>query len=130
MNWLGTRVDRWLLGLVLLAIAGGWWLSPQLLAGTPRSVEIFHGSRQVASYPWPQQGDRTTTIRIAGDIGDSVIALSPQGVRVMDAPCDSKYCVHSGLHHRAGEMIVCLPNKVSVLIAGVRRAGGVDALAQ
>jgi len=119
-----------LLLLILSAIVADWWFAPQLLAGTPKSVEIFHGNRQVASYPWPQQADGITTIRIAGDIGDSVIELASQGVRVVDAPCHGKYCVHSGLHRRAGEMIVCLPNRITVRIAGVRAAGGVDALAQ
>ncbi|MDQ6950167.1 MAG: NusG domain II-containing protein [Mariprofundales bacterium] len=130
MNWRGTGADRWLLGLVLLLIVAGWWFSPQLLAGTPKSVEIFHGNREVASYPWPQKGSGVTTIRIPGDIGVSVIALSAQGVRVVDAPCRGKYCVRSGMHRRAGEMIVCLPNRVTVRITGVRRVGGIDALAQ
>jgi len=129
-SWRGTWADRALLLTLLLMVGAGWWFSPQLLAGTPRSVEIFHGNRQVASYPWPQPGSATTTIHIAGDIGDAVITLSPQGVRMADAPCRGRYCVQSGLHRRAGEMIVCLPNKITVRIAGVRRTGGVDALAQ
>ena len=35
-----------------------------------------------------------------------------------DANCPDKYCVHQNPIHSAGEVIVCLPNKLVVEITG------------
>ncbi|MDX8413265.1 MAG: NusG domain II-containing protein [Mariprofundales bacterium] len=116
---------------MLLAIAGGFWLSSRHLHDLPQQVQIFHGNQLVARYPYPRQGDQPKQIQVMGDIGEAVITLSADGVRMIDAPCRNKQCILSGLHHHSGDMIICLPNRVSVLIIGeASNSPHFDALSQ
>ena len=113
-----TPTDRGLLLLVLLAIGAGFWWVHLQLHGLPQQVRIFHGNQLVGSYPYPAPGSTPKRIRVRGDIGEAVISLSADGVRMVDAPCRGKQCIRSGLHHHSGDMIVCLPNRISVLVVG------------
>ena len=113
-----TPADRGLLLLVLIAIGAGFWWAHSKLHGLPRQVRIFHGNQLVGSYPYPAAGSAPKRIHVQGDIGEATISLTPDGVRMVDAPCKGKQCIRSGLHRHSGDMIVCLPNRISVLVVG------------
>ncbi len=93
-------------------------------------MRIFHGDTLIARYPYPGAGDPPRTVRVRGDIGTATVLIGPDGVRMTEAPCRSKQCVLSGSHQRSGDMIVCLPNRISVLIAGSTPSSALDALGQ
>lgn len=46
------------------------------------------------------------------------IAIENGGVRMIQADCPDHLCVHQGRISHSGEMIVCLPNRVTVQICG------------
>ncbi|RMH51581.1 MAG: hypothetical protein D6682_04130 [Zetaproteobacteria bacterium] len=128
---LGNRADRILLLLVLLAIAAGFRLAAQQAAALPQSVRIYHGNRLIARYPYPQPGTPARIVEVTGDLGSARISIAPEGVRMIHAPCGSQQCVASGVHRQSGDMIVCLPNRISVLIIGrADRQPPFDALGQ
>lgn len=57
-------------------------------------------------------------ITIAGALGKSVIEIKDGQVRFIEAPCQNKLCIHSGWLRHNGEIAACLPNGVTVSVAG------------
>lgn len=46
------------------------------------------------------------------------LEISPEGVRVADTACPGKDCLHTGVITRAGQQIVCLPNRTVAALRG------------
>ena len=61
---------------------------------------------------------RDQTIDVPGPLGTSIIAIRDKQVRVASDPSPRQYCVHQGWMKQAGEIAICLPNQVSVELAG------------
>jgi hypothetical protein len=60
----------------------------------------------------------THTLEVEGPIGKTVIKINNGQARVISSDCPHKLCVRSGAISRAGDLIVCVPNKVVVRIEG------------
>ena len=58
------------------------------------------------------------TLPIKGKLGLSIITVENGKIRFSDSPCNSKQCIHQGWLSGSGEIATCLPNEVSVHIAG------------
>jgi hypothetical protein len=61
---------------------------------------------------------RNQTIEVPGPLGISRIAVHDRQVRVTSDPGPRQYCVHQGWLKQVGEIAICLPNQVSVELAG------------
>ena len=57
-------------------------------------------------------------IAVKGPIGETIIKINQNSAWVVHSDCPEKICVKTGKIHLAGEMIVCVPNKVVVKITG------------
>ncbi|HHW91673.1 MAG TPA: NusG domain II-containing protein [Firmicutes bacterium] len=57
-------------------------------------------------------------IPITGPLGDSILEMGEDKVRLVDSPCPDHLCVYMGWISRPGEIIVCLPNMVMVRVEG------------
>lgn len=62
------------------------------------------------------------TIVIKTDLGRNVIQINNGGVRMLEADCPNKICVKDGFKYKAGQSIICLPNKLDVEIIGEDKA--------
>ena len=69
------------------------------------------------------------TLRVEGPLGVTTIEIVKGRVRVLDSPCPHKLCVRAGAIGEAGELVVCVPNRVVVRVEGESRKG-VDAVTQ
>lgn len=58
------------------------------------------------------------TLTLHGPLGDSVIEIKDGRARFTRSPCDNKQCIHSGWLGHAGDFAACLPNRVTLFIAG------------
>ena len=67
------------------------------------------------------------TLRVEGPLGATTIEIAGDRVRVLDSPCPHRLCVKAGAIGRAGELVVCVPNRVVVRVEGGSRKG-VDAV--
>ncbi len=58
------------------------------------------------------------TIEIPGPLGISRITIRQGRVRFSHSPCRNQYCVHQGWLAHAGEVAMCLPNRISLELLG------------
>ena len=82
-------------------------------SGEASQVRI-EGSQQQWVYPL----DQDAQINIPGPLGDTEVVISQGHVHVHDSACRNKVCVTTGIIHRVGQWIICLPNDVFIRIEG------------
>ncbi|MDI9567426.1 MAG: NusG domain II-containing protein [Bacillota bacterium] len=63
-------------------------------------------------------GEVIQEIPIRGYLGESVLEMGDDRVRLVHSPCPDHLCVYMGWISRPGEIIVCLPNMVMVRVEG------------
>jgi hypothetical protein len=61
---------------------------------------------------------RDQQIEVPGPLGVSVITIEKRRARISSDPSPRQYCVRQGWLQQAGEIAICLPNEVSVELAG------------
>ena len=59
-----------------------------------------------------------TQIQVDGKHGRSMIEIKDGQVRFVSSPCSTGFCVRSGWQHQSGDFVACLPNGVSLHLAG------------
>ncbi|MCR3921317.1 MAG: NusG domain II-containing protein [Firmicutes bacterium] len=57
-------------------------------------------------------------IEIETDFGKNILRIHDEGIEMIDADCPDQLCIHFGFKQRVGDMIVCLPNRVHMVIEG------------
>lgn len=111
--------------IALAAALVGALFAAQWRPAAPAAVaEIRSGSTLVGRYAL----DRARTITVAGRLGVSRLALEPGRARFVAGPCRHQVCVHAGWLRHDGDATACLPNGVSLALAG-GAAGRFDAIA-
>src|SRR5271169_6925689 len=75
-------------------------------------------------YTLPLSKDRT--VEFSGTIGKTTVEIKGGKVRIKDAPCSNKICLHEGWIEKGS--IVCLPNRVIVTISVPDKSKGPDAI--
>jgi hypothetical protein len=63
---------------------------------------------------------------VSGPLGKTRVIIHDHRTWITSSPCPNKLCIHMGKIHRSGEIIVCVPNQVSVRVVGKEKTG-VDA---
>ncbi|WP_126452616.1 NusG domain II-containing protein [Sulfuriflexus mobilis] len=109
----------------LLTVADGLLiLSSLVLLGYLFSQHFSAGTAQVAiitDHTGHQQHielQRDQYLSVQGAIGESHLQVAGGRLRFTDSPCSNKLCIHSGWIHYGGETVACLPNRLSVQLAG------------
>lgn len=77
-------------------------------------VEIYKEGNLVGTYSLYENKE----IIVEGDNLHNVVVINDGKVFVKEADCKSQYCVRHNPISTVGEQIICLPNKVVILIAG------------
>lgn len=103
-----------LLALALGAILVGWLFATYWQGGSAGKVRIRTGDTVFATFSLNQE----RTIEVPGPLGISRIVIHNHRARFQSSPCRNQYCVHQGWLARAGQVAVCLPNRVSLELVG------------
>ena len=108
----------------VLALAGALALALLFRAGSTDSltVEVYQSGRLIRQIPLGE-----TICFTVGGTYENTVMVENGTVSVSDATCPGKDCVHSGSISRAGQSIICLPNKLEIRISGEPE---VDAVAE
>ncbi|MFZ5503610.1 MAG: NusG domain II-containing protein [Pseudomonadota bacterium] len=61
---------------------------------------------------------RDREITVPGPLGISVITIAKHRARISADPGSRQYCVRQGWLQQAGEIAICLPNRVSLELVG------------
>ena len=97
--------------IVLILSLAGYLTTGFVLAGEQKNVIIEVGGEIFASYPMTE----TRTVDVNGH---NTVEITPEYVRVTDADCPDKLDVKQGKITSPGSIIVCMPNQMTVRIAG------------
>ncbi|HEY3299765.1 MAG TPA: NusG domain II-containing protein [Methylophilaceae bacterium] len=130
MLWLNRLRSSQLTRSALIKPLAGDYLA--MLAGLALVVLLFKTlwQHEAAAKIMIRQGDhifatlslnQERSLVVHGPIGDSHIIIHQGKVRFASSPCNSQYCVHQGWLNRAGQVAICLPNRVSVELIGATK---------
>ena len=64
---------------------------------------------------------RDQHIEVPGPLGVSIISIQQRKARIASDPSPRQYCVRQGWLKQAGEVALCLPNQVSIELAGSKK---------
>ncbi len=107
-----TRVDRWLVLILMLVALVSLWISFGRSVG--RNVVIYSGERLVFTAPLSQPRQ----VGLRGPLGETQIEIQDGKLRVTSSPCPRKICIGMGEIHRSGDLLACVPNQILVRIEG------------
>ncbi|MBP5618494.1 MAG: NusG domain II-containing protein [Clostridia bacterium] len=101
---------------LLLALAASLALA-FLPNGEGRAVEVRVDGEVVATLPL----DRDTEVACRG----LTVVVADGAAYIKDADCPDKLCEKAGKLTKAGDVAVCLPNRVTLTVTGTPAADGV-----
>jgi hypothetical protein len=109
-----TRNDRRLVALVVViaALAAAYLLFLRL-AGSPVTVVITTEKGETAR---EKLGPPPRTVTVTGPVGKSIIEFQDSRVHMLWSDCPDKICMKQGWISEAGQVIVCMPNKVVISV--------------
>lgn len=109
-----TRGDYVVVALALALLP--WLYVTHWTSGAPGdTAHVLDGTGHEVVVPL----DTDRRMEIAGPLGDSVIEVRDGSARFASSPCRGKQCVHAGWLKDGGDFTACLPNRISLAIAGV-----------
>jgi len=106
-----TFMDKLLFIVLTVLAVSGFFFTGDLFPSGSR-VEITLDNKTV--YVLPLNEDRT--VEVTGPLGKNLIEIKNGLVRMKDAPCPERLCIHQGWTDKGA--IVCLPNRVAVWVSG------------
>jgi hypothetical protein len=65
--------------------------------------------------------DRDRDVTVEGRLGTTTIRIDERGARFIQSPCVDRKCVESDPIKDAGEIAVCIPNRVMIRVLGENR---------
>lgn len=65
---------------------------------------------------------RDLDLEVPGPLGISIITIRNHQARIASDPSPRQYCVRQGWLKQAGEVAICLPNQISIELAGSKKS--------
>ena len=117
-----TKWDKILIASILVVSIGAlFFISGMAMNYDNRYVKISIDGELYKKYSLDGTFDKE--IIIDTDKGTNVIHIKKGFVYMEESTCPDKTCIKQGSIDRPGEIIVCLPNKVTVEIIGEAESG-------
>ncbi|MBN2010184.1 NusG domain II-containing protein [candidate division KSB1 bacterium] len=113
-----TTGDVILIIVLILLSSGSFWVRDACLqTGNTAIVEI--NGTIVKKVPLDHDG----TYAFQGLLGETTISIHRHEVSIISSPCPRHYCMESGTIRRPGDILVCVPNRISVRITAESQSG-------
>lgn len=100
----------------ILAVAIALFLIVELTKEEGAGVVVKVDGVEIAEYSLSKNG----TYPLNG--GTNILVIEDGRAYLSDANCPDKLCVHQGKISRTGEVITCLPNKLTVTVFGAEES--------
>lgn len=111
-----TRADKILIISLIVISAVSYpaikYLSP---GGSFLEIEVEGQTRMVVRM------DQDRDITVQGRLGTTIIRIDESGACFIQSPCVDKKCIKSDPIEDAGEIAVCVPNRVMIRVLGENR---------
>lgn len=104
--------------VILIAALFSAWLATNVWRGDAATRVIIRAGGAVVQQ---LSLDRDQRIVVAGPLGHSVVEVTAGRARVASDPSPRQLCVKQGWLRHAGDAAICLPNQLSVELAGATR---------
>lgn len=109
--------------LCALALVACAFAARALLSGAGDVVRVYLDGALYGEYPLSQE----QTVVVAQEDGrENVVTITGEGVYMARSTCENQLCVHQGTITKEnaatramGAAIICLPNRVQVVLEGV-----------
>ena len=113
-----TRWDKIVIVFILsLAILCYIIFSYAVFGGQAEGVEIFVDGNEYGTYLFSEI-DEKKILRIESESGFNVVEITKDGAKMIETSCPDKVDIQNGKITKPGQMIICVPHKVSVKITG------------
>lgn len=109
-----------LLVCIILSLYSFAYVKEAMPKGTEVRIEVDGKLK----YTFPLSEDRT--VEFSGVIGMTTVEIKGGKVRIKDAPCHNRVCIHQGWIENG--VLICLPNKVVVTISRPDHSKDPDAI--
>ena len=111
-------------GVLLVLLVALTFISPRLIpAGPTGDTLLVRTSGSVFEVDLTDEGPHP----IDGPLGQAVLMVRDGKAWLQNAPCPLKICERMGPIDESGEVILCLPNRIHIQVAG---SEGVDAISR
>ncbi|MBN1755819.1 NusG domain II-containing protein [bacterium] len=107
------RYGDFLIILLILVITVSFFLTGYGKA-TSKTLCIYYDQEEICSRPLPF----SDTLYLKGAEGNMIVGVKGDTVEVLESSCPRKYCQEMGPIYRPREMIVCVPNKIIIIVKG------------
>ncbi|HWQ62295.1 MAG TPA: NusG domain II-containing protein [Negativicutes bacterium] len=110
-----TKADKWLIGALLAASAGGIGLNLALLSSAgAQEAQVYKEGRLVQTIRL--RSGYHEELRLGGAERYNLIVADNGRVRMAAADCPDQVCVRTGWVSAAPQQIVCLPYRVVIKV--------------
>ena len=110
-----------ILGLILLSVASILFVIDLTNVSSDtgnKKVVVSVDGKKIAEYPLKKDA----TYELSGShLGTNTLVIKSGKAYISEASCPDKQCMKQGKISRAGEMLVCLPNRVVVKIVDSKK---------
>ncbi len=111
-----TNTDKLVFILSVLLVIGlywGFWSANE----DAREVEILVNGEKTHILDLFED----KRISVTGKLGESIIEIKDGQARFLSSSCNTSFCVRSGWQNHGGDFVACLPNGVSLHLAGGKK---------
>ena len=113
-----TKADKIVVVIILIFAVVFYIVFNILVFGdNPEKAIISVNGHEYASYKLSEIVDKKT-VRIETEFGVNVVEITNKGARVIEASCPDKLDVYCGEINKNGQMIVCVPNRLTIRLYG------------
>lgn len=81
-----------------------------------RTVTIYVDSEKYADYVISEGNEQIVTLKT--EFGYNQVKLQSDAVQMIQSDCANQDCIRMGSVSHAGDALICLPNKVTVVLEG------------
>lgn len=117
---MNKKINKFDISLILVLVAFNCFLiyinSKNIAYSDNNEALIYSDNELIGKYVLKKGYEHEFTVH--SDNGYNTVKIKDNKIWIEDADCKDKYCVHQGEIGSKGQVIVCIPNKLLIKIAG------------
>lgn len=122
-----TKYDKILVvSVLLISVISIFYISNSTVNYNENYVDIYVDGKIYKKYTLDEIINEVIVLET--EYGKNVIEIKNNSVNMIESTCSDKICTKQKPINKAGELIVCLPNRVVVEISGTKLENKIDTI--